>query len=141
MGSEPRSGSARGRLPTNASRLNVVRVGLGEAPPPHRVVARIDTGVSAEGLAISPDGRMLATSSMGGTAFPPGHPRHEWFASVSLFSIDPETGSLALLDDAPLGGALPKGLPSTLRADTYLQHSSSVHVLANPSKRAPRPPA
>ena len=76
----------------------------------HRVVGdAVPTDVSAEGLAISPDGRLVATVNMRGTAFPPDSPRFQREASITLLAFDPATGRLRKLADHPFEAALPEG--------------------------------
>jgi hypothetical protein len=100
-----------GRLPTRPSTLSVIRLADPDASgaPRHAVVTTADSGPSSEGLAISPDGRLLATINMGTTALAPGTPRFRREASVSLLALDPQSGALRKLSDTPFDGVLPEG--------------------------------
>lgn len=95
---------AEDRLSGERSTLSVIE--LGDAD--HRVVAEAESDVSSEGLAISPDGTMVATVNMRGTVFPPGSARHHENASVSLFRLDGD-GTLSKVGDYPLTAVLPEG--------------------------------
>jgi 6-phosphogluconolactonase (cycloisomerase 2 family) len=95
-----------GRLPAVPSTLTLVRL---DDDGRHEVVQRIATDRSSEGLAISRDGRLVATVNMRETALEPGHPRHVAEATVSLFRFDPAGGRLTKLGDTPFAGLLPEG--------------------------------
>lgn len=99
-----------GRLPTQRSTISVIRIagpGAESGAQDHRVVATAESDRSSEGLAISPDGRLVATVNMRDTALPP--PRREREGSVSLLSLDPDSGALTKIADYPLAGVLPEG--------------------------------
>ncbi|MFC6632722.1 lactonase family protein [Microbulbifer taiwanensis] len=99
-----------GRLPESASQLTVVRLGrAGAVAPAHRVVHRTRSDISSEGLAISRNGRFVATVNMRGTVFPAGSPRFQRHASVSLFRFDAADGSLKKIVDRPFTAVLPEG--------------------------------
>jgi sugar lactone lactonase YvrE len=100
-----------GRLPTQPSTLSVVQLDAPERGTEaiHRKVAEGQTDRSSEGIAISPDGRLVATVNMRETAFPPGHPRHTRDASISLLRLDPATGALTRLGETLFEGVLPEG--------------------------------
>lgn len=94
------------RLPRTRSTLSVIEVDDGGQ---HRVVDTDETDKSSEGLAVSPDGRLVATVNMRGTAFPPASPLHDGEASVSLLRLDPGSGALTKIGDYPLPAVLPEG--------------------------------
>lgn len=94
------------RIPRAAGKLGVIRLG-GDGG--HRRIGAIDTGHSPEGLAISPNGRLIATVNMRGTVFPPGAPRFTREASVTLIAFDPDSGTACRLVDMPFEGVLPEG--------------------------------
>ncbi|KWX24954.1 hypothetical protein AFM11_05830 [Mycolicibacterium wolinskyi] len=96
------------RLPTGRSTLSVIRVGDPGADQP-RKVGTAESDKSAEGLAISPDGRWVATVNMRGTAVPAGSPLHDDHATVSLLRLDGDTGELSKVGDYHLDGVLPEG--------------------------------
>lgn len=75
----------------------------------HAVVDTAESGPSAEGLAVSPDGRMVATVNMGGSVFLPSSRRFRQDASVTLLRLDPNTGRIARVAQHPLTGSLPEG--------------------------------
>ena len=76
--------------------------------PVHRVVGHARTGVLPEGLAISPDGRWVATTNLERTAYAAGDPRQGGFASVTLMRID-QQGRLTRANDYPFAGVIPEG--------------------------------
>jgi hypothetical protein len=96
------------RLPAGRSTLSVIAVGeIGSRAP--RVVGDAESDKSAEGLAVSPDGRWVATVNMRGTAVPAESAMFDEHASVSLFRLDDATGELTKIGDYPLAGVLPEG--------------------------------
>lgn len=96
------------RLPKERSKLSVIALGeIGSQAP--RVVGSAESDKSAEGLAVSPDGRWVATVNMRGTALPAGSAGFDEHASVSLLRLDGATGGLAKVGDYPLAGVLPEG--------------------------------
>jgi hypothetical protein len=96
------------RLPDSRSTLSVIEVGEIGSPAP-RVVGTAESDKSAEGLAVSPDGRWVATVNMRGTALPAGSVGFDEHASVSLLRRDGATGDLTKIGDYPLAGVLPEG--------------------------------
>ncbi|WP_150123461.1 lactonase family protein [Halotalea alkalilenta] len=99
--------SLEGRIPDQASSISVIR--LAEAGDRHQRIASVATAPNAEGLAISPDGRLVATVNMQGTVFAPDSPRFQRDASVTLLRFDPTSGELEKLADYPFEGVLPEG--------------------------------
>lgn len=100
------------RLPTSPSKISVIRLADTNASPAeaiHRRIGGAETDFSSEGLAVSPDGRLVATVNMRGTAIPKSSPRHDEKASVTLLAFDPQNGALTKLADYPLAGTLPEG--------------------------------
>lgn len=101
-----------GRLPRKPSTLTLVRLAAREstgASARHAVVARVESDRSSEGLAVSRDGRSIATVNMRETALAPDSPRHTRQASVSYFRFDPARSTLAKVGDYPFEGVLPEG--------------------------------
>jgi hypothetical protein len=96
------------RLPDEPSTVGVIRLGNGWDPR-HRVVSTAPTDRSSEGLAISRDGRYVATVNMRGTALPPQSPKHDEQASVSLLRLDPASGRLSPAQTVLFDGVLPEG--------------------------------
>lgn len=97
------------RLPAGRSKISVIRLGDLDTTADHRITATTESDKSAEGLAVSPDGRYIATVNMRGTAIPPGTPGHDDAASVSLLRLDSTGGTLTKIGDYPLDGVLPEG--------------------------------
>jgi hypothetical protein len=98
------------QLPRIRSTLSVIRLAdLSEPIGEHRTVATADSDKSSEGLAISPDGTLVATVNMRGSVFPPDSPLFDRDSSVSLLRLDPGSGSLTKVGDYPLTAVLPEG--------------------------------
>ncbi|WP_405181995.1 hypothetical protein OG225_13455 [Nocardia sp. NBC_01377] len=55
------------------------------------------------------DGTHIATVNMRGSAFPPGSPDYDEYASVTLLRMDQATGAVTKIGDYPLRGVLPEG--------------------------------
>jgi hypothetical protein len=100
--------SLEGRLPTQASTVSVIRLGdyPGEQSEarPHQLVTTMKSDRSSEGIAISPDGQLVATANMRETALPQSSARFTRQATVSLFSLDPNSGELIKAGDFPFEG-------------------------------------
>ncbi|AKS36615.1 hypothetical protein AFA91_24635 [Mycolicibacterium goodii] len=96
------------RLPGDRSTLSVIRMGEPGTDQPQKI-GTAQSDKSAEGLAISPDGRWVATVNMRGTAVPAGSPLHDDHATVSLLRLDGDTGALSKVGDYRLDGVLPEG--------------------------------
>ncbi|MDK4717302.1 hypothetical protein [Rhizobium sp. CNPSo 4039] len=112
-----------GRIPDSPSSISVVRLADVSEPVAdarHERIARETTDVAAEGLAVSPDGRFVATVNMRGTAFSPESPRFQREATVTLLTFDPEAGALAKVADYPFEGVLPEGGTFDLKGDHFL---------------------
>lgn len=101
-----------GRLPAAPSRLSLIKLAPRERTGPsaqHEVVAGVDSDRSSEGLAISRDGRHVATVNMRETALAPDSPRYTRQASISYFRFDAGRSALAKVGDYPFEGVLPEG--------------------------------
>lgn len=101
-----------GRLPTKPSSISVIRLAEPSTTGDGAVHARVggaETDRSSEGLAVSPDGRLVATVNMRETATLPTSPRFVREASVTLLRFDPERSELAKVADYPFEGVLPEG--------------------------------
>lgn len=96
------------RLPNRSSTVTVIRLADADSAE-HRVIDSAKSGISAEGVAVSPDGRLVATVNMEGSIFPPGSPRFTRNASVSLFAFDSNSGALVKAGDFPFEAVLPEG--------------------------------
>ena len=76
--------------------------------PVHQVVARAPTGFVPEGLAISPDGRLLVTTNLEQTYQPVGNAQRSRYASLSLFAFEAASGTLTAAGDFAFDGMLPE---------------------------------
>ncbi|XWN33642.1 MAG: hypothetical protein ROR55_11550 [Devosia sp.] len=76
----------------------------------HALVDRVMTGVSPEGLAVSPDGRWVATTNLERSYLPYDDDRITWYASVSLAALDQETGDLTEVGTFSYDGILPEAV-------------------------------
>lgn len=101
------AGDLSGRLPDVPSQVGVIR--LGSATATHEALGAVDTDVSSEGIAISPDGTLVATVNMRGSLLPAGSPGYTDRASVSLLRLDPADGGLVRVANVALDGVLPEG--------------------------------
>lgn len=98
------------RLPTIPSRISVIRVADGQdAAGSHRRMGDAATDLSSEGIAISPDGTLVAAINMRQTALPRSSARYTPNASVVLLHFESTTGRLRPTDRAEFPGVLPEG--------------------------------
>lgn len=74
----------------------------------HAFVSRVKTGVSPEGLAVSPDGRWVATTNLERSYLPYGDTRITWFSSITLAALDQATGQLTKVGTFNYDGILPE---------------------------------
>ena len=98
--------SLEGRLPTQASTVSVIRLGNNS----HEVITTVESDRSSEGIAISPDGKLVATANMKETALHISSSRFTEKATVSLFGFDATSGQLTKAGDFPFEGVLPEGI-------------------------------
>lgn len=82
------------------------RASAGE--PRHNVVARAETGVSPEGMSISPDGRRIVTANLERSYLPHADPRITWYSSLTLLWLDPASGKLTSHGESYFDGVLPE---------------------------------
>jgi sugar lactone lactonase YvrE len=97
-----------GRLPAKPGTVSVIR--LDSQSGNHQVIATAESDRSPEGIAISPDGSLVATVNMRETAFPRNSPRFTREATVSLFRFDTKSEQLIKAGDFPFTGVLPQGI-------------------------------
>lgn len=112
-----------GRLPRAPSSISVIRLADDATPAAtarHAVVGETTTDLSPEGIAVSPDGRLVATVNMRGTALPTGSARFHREATVTLLTFDPASGALTKVADYPFEGVLPEGGTFDLTGDHFL---------------------
>ena len=98
---------------SEAPRGSVVSIRLeagtqADGAPRHALVSRAITGVSPEGVAISPDDRYVVTTNLERSYLPYSDERITWFSSLTLITLDPETGQLNRIADYPYDGILPE---------------------------------
>lgn len=98
---------------SEAPRGSVVSIRLeagtqADGSPRHALVSRAMTGVSPEGLAISPNGRYVVTTNLERSYLPYNDDRITWFSSLTLITLDPQTGQLNRVADYPFDGILPE---------------------------------
>ncbi|MCI2422931.1 hypothetical protein MOQ72_36470 [Saccharopolyspora sp. K220] len=94
---------------TEAPPGNVASVRFDDGPAKHHeVVDRAPTGVSPEGLVISPDGRSVVTTNLERSYVPAGDPRRTEYSSLSLLTFAPDTGCLGHAGEFPFDGMLPE---------------------------------
>lgn len=74
----------------------------------HAFVDRILTGVSPEGLAVSPDGRWVATTNLERSYLPYDDNRITWYSSITLAALDQATGDLTEIGTFTYDGILPE---------------------------------
>lgn len=75
----------------------------------HRVVSTATADLSPESLTITPDSSKVVTVNMRGTAFPMNSPRFTRQASLSLMTLDRDSGQLTEIKDYSFEGILPEG--------------------------------
>ncbi|MGF1481845.1 MAG: beta-propeller fold lactonase family protein [Cyanophyceae cyanobacterium] len=91
--------------------INSIRLEAGtqeDGSPRHALISRSQTGVSPEGIAISPDGRYVVTTNLERSYLPYDDKRITWYSSLTLATLDPETGQLNHVGDYPFDGILPE---------------------------------
>lgn len=128
-----------GRIPETPSTVSVVRLADPAEPAAtarHQLVAGTETDLSAEGIAISPDGRLAATVNMRGTAFPPASARFQREATVTLLSFDRVTGGIVKIADYPFEGSLPEGGSFDRSGDHFIATVFQGHANAGPDTGA-----
>jgi hypothetical protein len=76
----------------------------------HSVTGSAPTGISPEGIAISPDGRSVVAANLTRSFMPWGDSRLTMGGSLDLLAFDPETGTLRHIANYPIAGVLPEGL-------------------------------
>ncbi|MEO1018551.1 MAG: beta-propeller fold lactonase family protein [Pseudomonadota bacterium] len=74
----------------------------------HAFVSRVMTGVSPEGLAVSPDGRWVVTTNLERSYLPYDDARITWFSSITLAALDQATGQLSEVGTFNYDGILPE---------------------------------
>lgn len=74
----------------------------------HALVSRAMTGVSPEGLAVSPDGKLAVTTNLERSFLPFGDARQTFFSSITLLRVDPLSGALHRVADYAYDGILPE---------------------------------
>ncbi|MBW4554771.1 MAG: lactonase family protein [Trichormus sp. ATA11-4-KO1] len=98
---------------SEAPRGSVVSIRLeagtqADGSPRHALVSRAMTGVSPEGLAVSPNGKYVVTTNLERSYLPYDDDRITWFSSLSFFTLDPQMGQLNHVADYAFDGILPE---------------------------------
>jgi DNA-binding beta-propeller fold protein YncE len=75
---------------------------------PHAIVGTAEVGVSPEGIAISPDGRLVVTTNLERSYLPYADRRITWHSSLSLLTFNPANGQLARVQEFFYDGILPE---------------------------------
>lgn len=99
------------RFPDSKGTLSVVRVadvGTEASRARHSVVSTATADFFPEGIAISPDGSLVVTVNMRGSLFPENSPLFTRESTLSLLTLDRESGRLTKVDDYPFEGILPE---------------------------------
>ncbi len=79
-----------------------------DSSPRHALVSRAMTSVSPEGLTVSPNGQYVVTTNLERSYLPYNDNRITWFSSLTLMTLDPQTGQLNRVADYPYDGILPE---------------------------------
>ena len=79
-----------------------------QGEPQHSIVSHTEAGELPEGLAISPNGRWVATANLESSYYPWTDPHQKFFASLSLLHFDPAIGVLQRVGEFPFDGVLPE---------------------------------
>jgi len=74
----------------------------------HAFVSRIPTGVSPEGLAVSPKGDWIVSTNLERSYLPYHDERITWFSSLTLAKFDPASGQLTEAGTFSYDGILPE---------------------------------
>lgn len=76
----------------------------------HQIVSTAAVGASAEEFAISPNGRFVVSLNMEASYLPLTDSRRTQHSSLTLLSLNPETGRLTPHGTTPFEGILPEGI-------------------------------
>lgn len=109
--------------------INTIRMNAETRPDGtvrHAFVDRVQTGVSPEGLAVSPDGRWVATTNLERSYLPYEDGRITWWSSVTLARLDEATGQMELVGTFTYDGILPEAAVFD-NSGTYLAVASYDH--------------
>jgi dipeptidyl aminopeptidase/acylaminoacyl peptidase len=84
----------------------------------HRVIQEENTPIFPEGIAVSPDGSLLATVNQQTSALPPSTPLFSPTSTISLWTRNKATGRLHKARDTSSKGSFPKAPASTPRPNS-----------------------
>ncbi|MBW4695566.1 MAG: lactonase family protein [Lyngbya sp. HA4199-MV5] len=99
------------RLPETRGTISVIALANARTPSnqtQHRVVSTATTDIAPEGITLSPDGSLVVTVNMRGTLFPQNSSRFTRESSLSLLTLDRQSGQLSKVGDYPFEGILPE---------------------------------
>lgn len=121
----------RGSVLTVRMNAGQMKAGTSGVQPRHAMISTIKTGVSPEGLAISPDGKWVVTTNLERSYLPYTDKRITWYSSLTLASLDQETGQLEKINDFAYDGILPEAAvfdnsSSYLAVATYDHFNDSI---------------
>ena len=91
--------------------VSVIKVDIPKEPngiPKHELSSKATTSIYPEGLAVSPDGKWVVTTNLEMSWCALDDPRQGFFSSISLFSLNPETGFLKHINNFTFDGILPE---------------------------------
>lgn len=98
----------RGSVLTVRMNAGQMKAGTSGLQPRHAMISTIKTGVSPEGLAVSPDGKWVVTTNLERSYLPYNDKRITWYSSLTLASLDQKTGRLERIGDFSYDGILPE---------------------------------
>lgn len=102
--------SATATLPASVLSVRVAGSTRTDGSPVHQIVSRVLAGNYAEGIALSPDGRWIATANLEQSSQPLDKPEQGFFSSVSLIRFDPQLGLLDKVGTYAFDGILPESV-------------------------------
>lgn len=92
-----------------------------DGSPVHQLISHAETGYGPEGMAVSPDGRWVATSNLEQSFEPRGSFKQGFYSSLTVLRLD-TAGRLNRVGDFPFSGILP---------ETVLFDNSSKYIAVN----------
>ena len=90
--------------------IRLDRENKGENGPQNQIVSIEPSRVSPENIAVSPDGKWVVALNFEASLFPVENPNYQPFYSISLYSLNQETGKITLKDEFFYEGVMPEGV-------------------------------